>query len=347
MIATFGERIWFITGSGMTTLLSSTDMPLTSYPLLHATELDQARDYVARVFCDHELDFVDSSRALDTRMYGVPLRYMTITSTTYGGGVNVSPGVLPGWYAVLIPIRGHSEVHYGDDEMLIGPGTAAICSPIKPLRMIWSPDCAQIVLRIEGSAIREVLSGKLGHPLDNDRDCYPEFSPMLPLHNNPIRTWRETIQTIIDDLDRGIDPGQQVELEQFLISRLLVSHSHNYTAKINSPQRYAGTAVVSKAIELMEDEPQRLWTVGHLAASVGVSARQLQAEFRAGDHVPPMRYLRLVRLRHVHHDLRKADPRRGDTVAEIALRWGFTHLSRFSADYRRCYGELPSEVLAR
>jgi AraC family ethanolamine operon transcriptional activator len=32
-------------------------------------------------------------------------------------------------------------------------------------------------------------------------------------------------------------------------------------------------------------------------------------------------------------------------INEIANRWGFWHMSQFAADYRRFFGELPSETL--
>jgi AraC family ethanolamine operon transcriptional activator len=31
-------------------------------------------------------------------------------------------------------------------------------------------------------------------------------------------------------------------------------------------------------------------------------------------------------------------------VQDIAARWGFWHLSHFANDYRRMFGELPSET---
>jgi AraC family ethanolamine operon transcriptional activator len=32
-------------------------------------------------------------------------------------------------------------------------------------------------------------------------------------------------------------------------------------------------------------------------------------------------------------------------IGDVAARWGFWHFSQFSADYRRMFGELPSETL--
>jgi AraC-like DNA-binding protein len=33
------------------------------------------------------------------------------------------------------------------------------------------------------------------------------------------------------------------------------------------------------------------------------------------------------------------------SVAEVAARWGFSHLGRFAAAYRKRYGESPSHTL--
>ncbi|WP_264933621.1 helix-turn-helix domain-containing protein [Streptomyces sp. A012304] len=56
-----------------------------------------------------------------------------------------------------------------------------------------------------------------------------------------------------------------------------------------------------------------------------------------------MTYLRNVRLGRVHAELLTG----ATGVTEVAGRWGFTHLSRFSAAYRRRFGAAPSETLAR
>jgi transcriptional regulator GlxA family with amidase domain len=58
-----------------------------------------------------------------------------------------------------------------------------------------------------------------------------------------------------------------------------------------------------------------------------------------------MQFVRDVRLDAVRERLTRADS--PCTVAEVATEFGFGHLSRFSQDYRRRYGENPSETLAR
>nr|BFE68907.1 hypothetical protein GCM10020092_022080 [Actinoplanes digitatis] len=50
-------------------------------------------------------------------------------------------------------------------------------------------------------------------------------------------------------------------------------------------------------------------------------------------------------MERAHRDLQASDPTTGVTVAMIANRWGFTHLGRFSTDYRAAYGTSPSRTL--
>jgi len=57
-----------------------------------------------------------------------------------------------------------------------------------------------------------------------------------------------------------------------------------------------------------------------------------------------MRYLRRIRLEHVHRQLRAADPAR-ESVQSIAGQWGFASLSRFTYYYRQAYGVLPRQTL--
>ena len=57
------------------------------------------------------------------------------------------------------------------------------------------------------------------------------------------------------------------------------------------------------------------------------------------------RYLRAARYEKVRETLCRAQPVEG--VTEIAAKWGFGHMGRFSIDYRKRFGESPSETLLR
>jgi AraC-like DNA-binding protein len=59
----------------------------------------------------------------------------------------------------------------------------------------------------------------------------------------------------------------------------------------------------------------------------------------------PMRYLWLRRMSLARRELRRAEA--PATVTAIALSFGFSHLGRFSVEYRTLFGETPSQTLAR
>jgi AraC family transcriptional regulator, ethanolamine operon transcriptional activator len=80
-----------------------------------------------------------------------------------------------------------------------------------------------------------------------------------------------------------------------------------------------------------------------LCRELGVSDRTLRKAFRDTYGIGPMVYYRYLRLNVVRSHL-LANPT--VTVAEMAQRFGFHHLGNFAADYRRLFGERPSETRA-
>jgi AraC family ethanolamine operon transcriptional activator len=91
------------------------------------------------------------------------------------------------------------------------------------------------------------------------------------------------------------------------------------------------------------DRPFRL---SELATATHCSERYLQITFAQAYGVGPMEWFRAVRLKAVHRELRERGS--GDTrIAEVAMRWGFTDLGRFSTAYRQLFGETPSQTLKR
>ena len=120
-------------------------------------------------------------------------------------------------------------------------------------------------------------------------------------------------------LDHPLAAGH---LERLLIEGLLLAQPHNYSEALAQPRLPAAPPAVRQAIELMHGRPEHPWTTATLARRVAVSPRSLQDGFARSVGVPPMRYLREVRLQRAHNDVRVADPGTV-TVAQVAGRWGF------------------------
>ena len=100
---------------------------------------------------------------------------------------------------------------------------------------------------------------------------------------------------------------------------------------------------VGRALRAMRAAPGRAFDLAELARIAGASERTLQRHFRKGLGKPPLGVLADIRFEHARRELLRAPP--GKTVADIALRSGFTHLGRFSTAYARRYAEKPSQTL--
>jgi len=75
-----------------------------------------------------------------------------------------------------------------------------------------------------------------------------------------------------------------------------------------------------------------------------VSVQTLENAFKSLFGFTPKKFLQLLKLNLVHHDLKNADPKTC-TVLRIATKWGFFHMGRFSKEYTQLFGENPSETL--
>ncbi|WP_079539709.1 helix-turn-helix domain-containing protein [Bradyrhizobium lablabi] len=84
--------------------------------------------------------------------------------------------------------------------------------------------------------------------------------------------------------------------------------------------------------------------ISALCVALAVSERTLRKAFHKAYGLPPCRHLRMLRLSRARRALLSADSKLV-TVTEIATCFGFVELGRFSVEYRKVFGESPSQTL--
>ncbi|GAB3994715.1 AraC family transcriptional regulator [Glycomyces albus] len=111
-----------------------------------------------------------------------------------------------------------------------------------------------------------------------------------------------------------------------------------------APGWYRGFAdpVVGPALEAIQTEPARAWTVASLAAEAGVSRALLAKRFNEVVGEPPMSYLASWRME-LAEDL-LIDPSR--TIAQVARAVGYADPFGFSSAFKRRKGVSPTEFRA-
>jgi AraC family ethanolamine operon transcriptional activator len=86
--------------------------------------------------------------------------------------------------------------------------------------------------------------------------------------------------------------------------------------------------------------------ISELCEAAAVGQRTLLRAFRAVHLTTPSRYLRALRLAQARQALLSA-AKGAETVTQIAMRFGFRELGRFSRNYKATFGESPSDTLRR
>ncbi|WP_407146499.1 AraC family transcriptional regulator [Bradyrhizobium sp. ORS 86] len=139
-------------------------------------------------------------------------------------------------------------------------------------------------------------------------------------------------------------PALAARLEEFVVHALLHGQPHNYSDDIAGDHRTATPKQVRRAEAFIHAHASETIRLAQIADAAGCSVRALQLAFKTFRGTTPMALLRDTRLTNAHADLSRSDPC-SVTVTEIATKHGFYNLGRFAQDYRRSFGQSPSETL--
>jgi len=208
-----------------------------------------------------------------------------------------------------------------------------------------SQGCGRFTLSLSRDALVRQLAALLGRPVNEPL----RFDPALALDRGHGRGLANHIRAVVDDIEDDDallhSPLARSTFEQFVITALLFSHPHNYSAELQGDTRRAATRDVRRAIDYIEGHLTAPITLADIATAAGVAGRVLFKHFRRCTGTSPMAYLRDARFQRVREALRKARP--SDRIVDIAALWGFDHIGRFAIEYRRRFGEKPSATKAR
>lgn len=99
-------------------------------------------------------------------------------------------------------------------------------------------------------------------------------------------------------------------------------------------------------MDYIDDHLAERITMDSVAKAVHMSVRSIQQGFREELGMSPMTHLRERRLERVHEELIDAILRRRHSHRSRGT-LGFHHLGSFGVEYRKRWGESPSETLRR
>lgn len=230
-----------------------------------------------------------------------------------------------------------------------------VVGPGQRMRVCWPAGTPVTVVRLARRLVERAWRGQGGDP-----GALPlRFAVPLSPAARRARVWQSLADAFVASQDSGLLSASTATSARFgaLFAQTLVASQEPAAAarRPAAPTERTGAATadgvpavpvpVRRAVHFCRAHAHEPVAVADIADAAGVSVRRLQAAFRSHLGTSPTEYLRQLRLEGVHRDLKSiAAGSNDETVTEAALRWGFTHLGRFSGIYRAEFGMLPSQT---
>lgn len=153
------------------------------------------------------------------------------------------------------------------------------------------------------------------------------------------------VQMAIDFSSASLISGALVGLQTSLISLLTSIVSSAFREDFG---RYDESAELRsrpafQAREFLHTTGAANTSVVDLVHLLGTSRRKLEYDFQRHYGVGPAEYIRLVKLNNFRSALLN-DANRDQSIGDIAAHFGIWHLGRLAQNYRRQFGELPSQT---
>ena len=145
------------------------------------------------------------------------------------------------------------------------------------------------------------------------------------------------------DGDQGLRLWKEVFNTDLATLVVRILSQENSNPPLAAPQ--FRSAAMNRAIGILGDYNQFPINIEALCTMVGASWATLQRAFAEEFGVTPSSYIKSRRLAAVQSELIKNGPKA--VISDVANRWGFWHMGSFASDYRKQFGELPSETLSR
>ena len=305
---------------------------LRRHRLFESADLDETRELISRVMQPHSL-LPQGNAHGRSHMDFVRIGRLGIGTISFGAAIQVDVEAVDGYFLMMLCVAGNAQVSAAGRKIIVDDQHAVIRAPGEPFSALLSPDCEQLIMRIDPASLSEDTASMIG------------AQTSLSLASGPMRAWKEQLKLVASSDDlldiAAHNPTVGAHVESLLLG-LLCGYEAGHGASLRpaiAPQ------FVRRAEEFMAANLAAPLQLPEIASAAGVPVRTLSEGFLRFRHTSPISLLREMRLDRARQIIRESTPEL--RVATIALDCGFTHLGRFAQAYRDRFRELPSETPRR
>lgn len=247
-------------------------------------------------------------------------------------------------YTLTVPLVNSCHIKDANTRREFSRKTSHILYPDRVLDSLQKSTCQLLGVTFPVDSLDEIAEKILGNTdaLQPLNDC--SLSLTTPSGINLVHN----LTYVCGELNRGgatIDSDlSAVEMEDNLITALLLAMDENQRDSIQQQTCKVSPCHMALAEDYLFANLTSPVSRARLAEISGVSIRSLSRAFVKRHGVGPMRFLKERRMEAVRMELINARPE-NTKVSDVALRYGFTELGKFSLLYKSIYNEKPSETL--
>lgn len=322
---------------------------LADHELFYSEDVRSAATMVGKVLSPGTLRLLQAGGDnFAASLFGVQLRDVSLLYIDLSVAAELDIPLLGSYFTVCMPTNGR-VVCTGRPGTTFESNTvrALVTSPGTGITMRFDADSPLLLIRIEERPLTAHLTRLLGRRLPHPIRFHHEFD----LTSEPAMRWNTAVQLLHAEVfypQSLVQRGQGIgAVEELLMSSLLYLQPSNHHADLARPAHTPGRRLVTEASDFIEAHLGERLSMERIAENVHRSVRSVQQVFHDELGLSPVAYIRERRLTRIRDELTDALPAEGVTVTAVAERWGFHHLGSFSVEYRKRWGESPSETLRR
>jgi AraC-like DNA-binding protein len=299
--------------------------------LFVSSDVDETRHRISQVMQPHTLQPLGRARGTRSCMDFLRLPEMGIGSIRFGH-MSVHVDSIADYHLVIFCRRGEGRIKARGGDIVVNAHQGACLAPGEPLIGTFSPDCEQLLFRIDERLIRRSVEAPA-----------PRLAPLLSTSRPELSPWVRTVTMLLGD-PRSIDLLRKdhrlaENYQQMFVGTLLAGHEYEGDGGSG-----AVPACVHRAKAYIREMYEQPIGLSEIAAAAEVPVRTLLHNFRRFCRKSPMCYLREHRLDAARQLLLQPSANK-QLVASVAIEVGLNHLGRFSQSYFERFGEHPSETL--
>lgn len=290
---------------------------------------------ISKQFGEHQF-IQESSQRLQADIKFRHFGELAISEHSFGCVVQMQTPMISDMYHLQVMLSGESQVHCQGKTQHLVSGDALIVSPNSPFISRYSVDCRKLIIRIPSHFLKQTAR-EFNYRIGKDGIVFTFQKQPLPTTGSFISLLNDILQQPHAHLgNRGL-----TYYTKLLANAIIDTFDSNL--RHASTLRTQQNRLIERLRDYILQHITQDLSLEQLAEVCQISRKSLYNLCDRELGMTPSTLIRNLKLESVHAELSQNERIRN--VTEVAMKYGFTNLGRFSAQYRDHIGELPSQTL--